>query len=116
MDNETQQQKANRIARKVVRVGLQRLRIDASLEAAGVVIEHRDSVIEVKGNTYPIKEALKAAGFKWGGSSKSWIYKLKTYSNFRTSHGGTRIQDCMVRTHPWPADWKPAAVRALAQR
>jgi len=114
MNNETDQQRSNRIARKIMRKVHQSNRIDATLEAAGVVIERRDSVIVVKGNTYPIKESLRAAGFKWGGSSKSWVYKLKTYSNFRTSHGGTRIQDCMVQSHPWPADWKPAAVRALA--
>lgn len=89
-------------------------RMSARLEAAGVEVEHTSHEIVVRGNTYPVKDALKAVGFRWSRSSKTWRYDLITYKNLRFRAG--RLDDGIVIRHAYPADWRPAACRALAAR
>ena len=37
-----------------------------------------DVVVIVSGNTYPVKEELKKAGFKWDPEFRAWIYPVKS--------------------------------------
>lgn len=88
-------------------------RMNARLAEAGVEVETTSHEIVVRGNTYPVKDALKAVGFRWSPSSKSWRYDLITYKNLRFRRG--LLHDGTVIRHPWPQDWRPAACRALAE-
>lgn len=79
-------------------------------EALRVVIQsiaHIDVTIEVvglwlwvSGNTYPHKDALKRAGFKWASKKKMWYYAgvksngrgRKSYAEIKNTYGAKTVQ------------------------
>ena len=55
--------------------------------------ELHDGMIKISGGTYPIKDKLRAAGFKWDGESYSWMRSepdvTSWISELRAAHGET---------------------------
>lgn len=87
-------------AREIVTRARRVDRAKASLTAAGVNFTTTAHEIDVAGNTYPIKDALKAHGFKWVPGLKVWRYTLRSYKDLRFVCG--RLSDGKVIHHKWP--------------
>lgn len=45
---------------------------NAPVDTSKLKVEHRNGNTYISGNTYPIKERLKALGCRWDGTTKSW--------------------------------------------
>lgn len=52
--------------------------VAATINLKGVILEMVGSWIWASGNTYPHREALKAAGFRWSSKRKIWYYRPET--------------------------------------
>lgn len=89
--------------------GAQKTDIPADLAAmlgkvihlGGVEIEICGSWIWVSGNTYPSKDTLKAAGFRFSGNKKAWYWhngeyhqrgKKMSMDEIRERHGSQTVQ------------------------
>ena len=69
----------NNEIRDTVSTALRAARMTASVKRSGLNIEHGSREVVVTGNTFPIKDILKAAGFRWSRPSKSWRFKTVSY-------------------------------------
>jgi pantothenate kinase-related protein Tda10 len=65
----------------------------------------------VVGKAYNARHALKARGFRWEPTTKTWRFVLTSYHSFRMSGG--RLQDCKIRRHPEPINWIVDVAKAL---
>lgn len=52
----------------------------------GLIVEVCGLWIWVSGNTYPVKDILKNAGYKFSGKKKMWYFHEETESNYRHWH------------------------------
>ena len=55
--------------------------INAIVEIAGLEIEICGAWVWVGGDTKPAKEALKAAGYRWGGAKRRWYFRPAGYKS-----------------------------------
>lgn len=65
--------------------------IDKVINLAGVDIEIIGAWIWVSGNTYPIKDELKEAGFYWASKKKMWYWRREEDS-CKSSRGKKSIE------------------------
>ena len=65
----------------------------------------------IVGNAFQARHALKARGFKWEPTTKTWRFALITYSNLRMSQG--RLDNGTVHRHPEPVNWIVDVAQAL---
>lgn len=65
--------------------------IDRIIHIPGINIEIIGSWIWVSGNTYPVKEELKNAGFKFQGAKKMWFWHAGDYT--RRGKGEISIEE-----------------------
>lgn len=81
-------------------------------EAVEALIDIKYTETEiVVGRAYNARHALKARGFKWEPTTKTWRFTLTTYYAFRVSCG--RLLDCKIRRHPEPINWIVDVAKAL---
>lgn len=76
--------------------------LEKILYLEGIEIEICGSWIWVSGSTYPVKDSLKAAGFKFSGNKKMWYWHTGEYhrrsrksldmDEIRERHGSTTVQ------------------------
>jgi len=63
-------------------------KINEVIHLDGIEIEIMGQWAWISGNTYPVKDSIKAAGFKWSKGKKSWYYatyissKKKRFSKY----------------------------------
>lgn len=75
-----------------------------------VSIKYTETEIVV-GNAYQARTALKARGFKWEPTTKTWRFTLVSYYAFKVSCG--RLQDCKIRRYTEPSNWIVDVAKAL---
>ena len=81
--------------------------------------ERVEAVIDIKyteteivvGKAYNARHALKARGFRWEPTTKTWRFTLVSYYAFKVSCG--RLQDCKIRRYTEPANWIVDVAHAL---
>lgn len=56
--------------------------INAVINLPNVAIEVCGAWLWVSGETYPLRETLKNAGFKWSKPKKSWYFRPEDYRSF----------------------------------
>jgi curved DNA-binding protein CbpA len=56
--------------------------IDSLITIPGIIIELIGSWIWISGNTFPVKEQIKAAGFKFHSTKKMWFWYPGEYKKF----------------------------------
>ncbi len=59
--------------------------INSLISLPGILIELVGSWIWISGNTYPVKEAIKEAGFKFHGKKSMWFWHPGEYRKFNNS-------------------------------
>lgn len=101
----------NNNLRNFIQTALRAARMSDRVEAAGLNITHGSHAVTVTGNTYPVRDILKAAGFRWN-RAKSWTYKTVRYSNLTFSCG--RLMDGTSHRRPAPELDMGSICRALA--
>ena len=77
---------------------------------AKISIKYTDTEIVV-GTAYNARHALKARGFRWEPTTKTWRFVLTSYYAFKMSGG--RLMDCKIRRHPEPVNWIVDVAHAL---
>jgi len=75
-----------------------------------ISIKYTETEIVV-GKAYNARHALKARGFRWEPTTKTWRFVLTSYHSFRMSGG--RLQDCKIKRYHEPANWIVDVARAL---
>jgi len=53
----------------------------------------KTELVKIGGNTYPVKEKLKALGARWNGAEKCWMISANLADKARTIVGGGNIPD-----------------------
>jgi curved DNA-binding protein CbpA len=66
--------------------------IEAVIRFDGIEIEICGAWVWLHGETYPIKDALKEAGYRWGRQKRLW-YFAGVSSSSRSSHSMDEIRD-----------------------
>jgi len=62
----------------------------------------------ITGNTYPVKDALKALGGKWDPNAKGWLVPDDKAAEARKLVGGTTPTTRTAPSRPArPAGWRP---------
>lgn len=56
--------------------------LDMIIHLAGIRIEICGSWIWLTGDTYAVRDSIKAAGFKWAKSKKAWYWHTGDYRNY----------------------------------
>lgn len=62
--------------------------IDSLITIPGILIELVGSWIWISGNTYPVKEEIKAAGFKFHGKKRMWFWHPGEYRKYNNNELG----------------------------
>lgn len=61
-----------------------------------------DKAFGIAGDTYPVKEALKAAGGVWSGKHKAWLFSKKRESKVLTQFGLNALPEPQKAAEPKP--------------
>jgi hypothetical protein len=77
---------------------------------AKISIKYTETEIVV-GNAYQARNALKARGFRWEPTTKTWRFTLVRYSNITMRQG--RVDNGRVHRYPEPVNWVVDVAQAL---
>ena len=55
--------------------------INAVISLDGVIVEVCGIWVWLSGNTRPMKDSIKAAGYKWAGKNKKWYFRTTDYKS-----------------------------------
>lgn len=71
--------------------------LNAVVGLEGIEIEICGSWVWLSGNTYPYKDAIKSAGFKWASAKKRWYFRPAEWAS--TKARGTMSMDQIREVH-----------------
>lgn len=55
-------------------------------------------MVEITGNTYPVKEALKAIGCRWKGDAKAWMCSVDKVTQAQAIVAGAGVKSAYTPT------------------
>ena len=71
--------------------------LNAVIGMEGIEIEICGSWVWLSGNTYPYKDAIKSAGFKWASKKKRWYFRPEEWASRKAR--GTMTMDQIREVH-----------------